>query len=339
MFKFDARFPGSQNLKITIQEVNKLVFTKLIGSIDIDLEEYYFNREYINIEKKPCEDRVVNHEIMGFRGNLRMIIDMYPTRKDKKPFPIGPQEKKEFEMQIIVWKTKDCTIKNAFTKSNDQFVRGVIKGEEQETDTHYFCRGEGSFNYRMKFPMTLPIDVKTDYGANILQVSLWDQCFVGANNLIGEAQVYLNDHKILWKSYLKEKEVKMQKKVLGSGNKVDKMWYKVYNPMVKDANGKKKLQGQVLMSFKVMPKEDAEKKENGQGRNAPNNFPVQPDPVGRFNFNLFDPIGMFKMLVGPDNCNNIYICFCTMFALSIAAGVGYLLINYLLMVGAVKTAG
>lgn len=238
-----------------------------------------------------------------------------------------------------MWKTKDCTIKNFITKSNDLYVKGVIGDEEQETDTHYFCRGDGSFNYRMKFPMNLPIDVKENYGGNMFKISLWDQCFIGANNLIGEASIYLNDHKMLWKGYAKDETSIMRKKVLGAGNIVDKMWYKVYNPQIKDQFGKKKMQGQVLLSFKILTKEETESKETGYGRATPNVFPTLPEPVGRFNFNLFDPFGMLKMIIGPANCRKIGLFFLLMIVLSVCGFLGYLLIQFLLSFMAVKAAG
>lgn len=39
-----------------------------------------------------------------------------------------------------------------------------------------------------------------------------------------------------------------------------------------------------MLSFELMPEKDAQKKNNGYGRDGPNLFPVLPEPVGRFKF-------------------------------------------------------
>lgn len=39
-----------------------------------------------------------------------------------------------------------------------------------------------------------------------------------------------------------------------------------------------------MLSFELMPEKDAQKKNNGFGRDGPNLFPVLPEPVGRFKF-------------------------------------------------------
>ena len=39
-----------------------------------------------------------------------------------------------------------------------------------------------------------------------------------------------------------------------------------------------------MLSFELLPTEDAKKKPNGNGRDQPNNFPALPEPMGRFTF-------------------------------------------------------
>lgn len=39
-----------------------------------------------------------------------------------------------------------------------------------------------------------------------------------------------------------------------------------------------------MLSFELMPSQDAEKKVNGYGRDGPNLYPVLLEPVGRFKF-------------------------------------------------------
>ena len=41
------------------------------------------------------------------------------------------------------------------------------------------------------------------------------------------------------------------------------------------------------MSFELIPAIEADKRKNGYGRDAPNLYPVLPEPVGRFKFVIF----------------------------------------------------
>lgn len=54
------------------------------------------------------------------------------------------------------------------TKCNDLFVQINPRNAtyKQHTDTHYFCRNKGSFNWRIKYKMKLPINPKKELGAD-----------------------------------------------------------------------------------------------------------------------------------------------------------------------------
>lgn len=84
---------------------------------------------------------------------------------------------------------------------NDLYVKGKLGGmeEDYETDVHWRCRNKGSFNYRWKFPMKLPLDPDLDYGKDQLKLSLWDRDVLSANEMICEARIDLKDHNILQK--------------------------------------------------------------------------------------------------------------------------------------------
>jgi hypothetical protein len=51
------------------------------------------------------------------------------------------------------------------------YAKAILGGKSFETDTHWRCRNKGSFNWRMKFNVKLPLDPDEDYGADILTVS------------------------------------------------------------------------------------------------------------------------------------------------------------------------
>lgn len=77
------------------------------------------------------------------------------------------------------------------------------------------------------------------------------------------------------------------------------------------------------MSFELVPMEDAVKRKNGLGRETPNNFPVLDPPTGRFKFNLFDPLGMFKTIFGPEMANKCLCCCCVIVLIALACVLVY----------------
>jgi hypothetical protein len=64
----------------------------------------------------------------------------------------------EFEVQVIVWKSVEVLSMDE-GNMNDLYGRLFMEGGEgQETDTHWRCYGgKGSWNWRLKFDVTLPI--------------------------------------------------------------------------------------------------------------------------------------------------------------------------------------
>lgn len=75
-------------------------------------------------------------------------------------------------MRVIVWETKECVFKDEVTKANDLYARGgVMRGDNfLLTDTHWRCRNIGSFNWRWKFEIHLPVDENKNYGEDKFMV-------------------------------------------------------------------------------------------------------------------------------------------------------------------------
>lgn len=71
---------------------------------------------------------------------------------------------------MIVWGTRDLKIKDELEGCNDLYMRGMLDRKELETDTHWRCRTKGSFNWRWKFPMSLPLDPDEDFGKDLFTV-------------------------------------------------------------------------------------------------------------------------------------------------------------------------
>ena len=81
---------------------------------------------------------------------------------------ITPLPREDYELRVVIWGTRDVVFKDVATKCNDLYLVGMVGDKKLETDTHWRCREKGSFNWRWKFPMKLPLDPDEDYGKDIL---------------------------------------------------------------------------------------------------------------------------------------------------------------------------
>lgn len=65
------------------------------------------------------------------------------------------------------------------TQQNDLYITGLLDGpgaRRQRTDTHLRSKkGKGSFNWRMKFPVTLPMKSPR------FSIQIWDMDFFSPN--------------------------------------------------------------------------------------------------------------------------------------------------------------
>lgn len=86
----------------------------------------------------------------------------------KPKIDVSPLPRQDFEVRMIVWGTREVIFKDEATKCNDLYAVGINGRTSLETDTHWRCREKGSFNWRWKFPMTLPLDPDEDYGKDII---------------------------------------------------------------------------------------------------------------------------------------------------------------------------
>lgn len=325
-FEFrEIEMPGTAFLEIEVWE-STLIGNTLLGKTEIDLEGRIFNSQWTKWEDRPVENRSIVNEVHGVRGRLEMWIDIF-NEGDKTPMvPIFPIERLPYELRAVVWITRDCVIKDTIAECNDVFVRGgVMRGNQfLETDTHWRCRTDGSFNYRWKYDITLPVEDERNYGEDKFKLQIWDRDLIMANDLIGESEIDLNMHKMLKKAYKRKEPVEMRMKIRGSGIDTNQVFFDVFHPeVIDDYTGNKISQGKVLMSFEVLPKENAENLKNGVGRAEPNFFPTLPQPVGRFSFDIFSPCETIKQIIGPKMCYRIiYLIICIILCI-ICVMVGY----------------
>jgi hypothetical protein len=320
--------PGSAYVKIDVMK-KSILKDQYIGSTIIDLEERLYTPEWHNrFDKKPVEKRSIDHPSRGSRGRLEMWIDILKPMQKEPATVIFPKVQLPYELRVIIWEAKDCVFKDPTTECNDLFARACVKRGEKwlESDTHWFCRATGSFNWRWKWEIKLPVDINKNYGEDRMNFQLWDRDLIASNDLIGETEIYLNEHKMLSKAVVRKKPVQMRKRIKGSGLATNQMWFDVYHPEHVDEEGNKVSQGKALLSFECMPKEMTEKFENGLGRADPNFYPTLPDPVGRFTFDIFSPLQMLKTVLGPKLYRKVCCTIFCIFFIVLLVFVGYYVI-------------
>jgi hypothetical protein len=84
---------------------------------------------------------------------------------------------------------------------------------------------------------------------------------------------------------------------VGSDN-TPRAWVPLHHPNT-GPDGKR---GEVEISIELLPKSLAVRRAAGLGRDAPNAYPVLPEPEGRVQLSLFSPLATFKALVGSKLC-------------------------------------
>ena len=99
------------------------------------------------------------------QGRLECWVEVL-TEKEKDVFPkaeVALPRGQEYELRVIIWDVgKNIIREDADGMVSDLFVTAWMEGQgdkKQRTDTHWRCeKGHvGSFNWRMKFPITLPM--------------------------------------------------------------------------------------------------------------------------------------------------------------------------------------
>ena len=160
-YEFEAMIPGDSQVQVSVFDYDAIGSNELIGSTMIDIENRWLNPAWKAIRNKPMEIRPL--KIVSSRanqGSLEMWVDMF-TESVAKITPmhhIEPPKPEPWELRVIVWKTRNCVNKDE--GSSDLYVSCQMEGDvdkKQNTDTHWKSEdGTGNFNYRMKFPVTLP---------------------------------------------------------------------------------------------------------------------------------------------------------------------------------------
>eukprot|EP00633_Aureoumbra_lagunensis_P005480 CAMPEP_0197308502 /NCGR_PEP_ID=MMETSP0891-20130614/6865_1 /TAXON_ID=44058 ORGANISM="Aureoumbra lagunensis, Strain CCMP1510" /NCGR_SAMPLE_ID=MMETSP0891 /ASSEMBLY_ACC=CAM_ASM_000534 /LENGTH=1990 /DNA_ID=CAMNT_0042792899 /DNA_START=20 /DNA_END=5992 /DNA_ORIENTATION=+ len=215
-FEFQTTLPGPSVLKIQVKDWNRFYpIHELIGETKIDLEDRWFHPEWQKLDAtrqgeinklKPIEVRSLRKETSSVtQGQLYMWLEIRPdweARRDPKVELEGP-EKKKFEVRVICWKSIEVP-----REMGDYYCQFWIgDSRKQKTDIHWRCRyGKASWNWRIKIPVTLPLD-SPEKGR--LAIQLWDQDILKWNDVIGENEIDL--YKFFLKAYHEKRTVNVFK--------------------------------------------------------------------------------------------------------------------------------
>lgn len=289
-YPIPATLPGHSDLTVEVWDHNVMGRDEMIGRTVIDLENRIFCPSWTRMDPKPVEHRTLWSPSSSCpQGKVELFVEVLSVREaELNPIrDIRPPLPEPFEMRLIVWNTAEVAFKDRLTDrrpedvplkerakeacsdlcacccskpkpKSDIFVSGAFGREpQQKTDVHWNSEdGRGMFNWRMRFPMVLPLPEGVPPR---LQVQIWDANIVNPNESIAEAVLNL-------RTYLKTCQLRRTRQEL------ERQWITMTHPNYKGPQGKLEL------SIEVMPKFEADTMPAGLGREMPNQNPVLPKP-------------------------------------------------------------
>lgn len=192
---------------------------------------------------------------------------------------IQPAPVQEFEVRLVIWKTKDIEMMD-WEGTSDVFIRAFVDPDDDKlTDTHWRCsNGTGSFNYRLKFNVkSQPRVTEPTYN---LTIQAWDKDIVASNDLIGSCDLDItplfNDALLTGRTMgmnSKYFEEYMKGQLLDAGNPIgdeidfedeERFWLPARR--LREEEDRYVSAGEILCSLTILPKAMADKYPQGDGR-------------------------------------------------------------------------
>lgn len=88
---------------------------------------------------------------------------------------------------MVVWDCEDVP-SNDVEDCSDLYITGMVDEKQQKTDTHFRAQGgSGSFNWRMVWPISLPMENPT------ITFQIWDKDYFSPNDFISECTFDFED--------------------------------------------------------------------------------------------------------------------------------------------------
>ncbi len=199
-FEFHTRLPGPSTMKLQVWDHNRFIDLKshqLIGETVVDIEDRWFHNRWQELNQEDKETKVPLKPIEARplymtgtstqQGLLQLWVEVLPveTARAAPPTKFEGPEPREYEVRVICWKSVE--VPNMDANTSDLYGKFWLQGlKKQTTDTHWRCKnGKGSWNYRLKFKITLP--VKNPEMAR-LYIQLWDADLI-VSDVVGESSL------------------------------------------------------------------------------------------------------------------------------------------------------
>eukprot|EP01113_Clastostelium_recurvatum_P029777 TRINITY_DN359_c0_g1_i2.p1 TRINITY_DN359_c0_g1~~TRINITY_DN359_c0_g1_i2.p1 ORF type:complete len:700 (+),score=238.67 TRINITY_DN359_c0_g1_i2:262-2100(+) len=276
-YELPVTLPGDSELSVAVWDADRLGSDELIGETTIDLENRIFSQDWTKLSQKPIEYRDLYHpSSVHSQGQVSMWLDILTPEQaaSTPPVPIGPPVQKQYELRVVIWNTKDTAFRDK--SMSDIFITAYPEGlKSQNTDTHYRSEnGEGMFNWRMVWPITLPLKNPR------LKLQLWDKDLLNPNDVIAEATV---DLKGFYKRAYKEDGTRRWT--------IDRQFVSLTHPNYQG------VQSKLEMELQLLTAEEARTHPVGLGRGEPNNDPfLAPPDRPDTSFNPFSPWSYLKFV-------------------------------------------
>eukprot|EP01017_Pseudomicrothorax_dubius_P045811 TRINITY_DN7982_c0_g1_i1.p1 TRINITY_DN7982_c0_g1~~TRINITY_DN7982_c0_g1_i1.p1 ORF type:complete len:406 (+),score=138.25 TRINITY_DN7982_c0_g1_i1:307-1524(+) len=296
LFEIKTTLPGPSELEIEVWDWDQIGADDFIGRTKIDLENRFFSRKYRKLKDVPIETHSLYHPASSLKqGSVRFWVEIIPQGDNDaldRIWNITPRPPADFELRAIIWEARDVPIMDV-EGTTDIYVTGTISdGTTLKTDVHLRSQnGKGSFNWRMVFPVKLPMK------SNTISFKIWDKDLIAKDDFISE--ISLDISKEAETAYNHEIAIPFHDP---KKKNEEKFWLKCKGT---DEKGQLTDRGEILVSMELIPKSAADLSKVGQGRSEPNQNPFLPPPIGRLKLSL-NPLNMWEQLIGPVARRQVY---------------------------------
>jgi len=284
VIQFNTTFPTASSVTVEVWDYDLGSASDLIGRTRLDLESRINCPDWKALSPmKPIEYRTLwNPSSANAQGQIAMWVDIM-TPQEARTIPvenITPPAPVDYELRCIVWETRKVPFKDA--TMSDIFVTAYPEGAKpQYTDTHWRSEnGEGKFNWRMNFRVTVPNAIPK------FKVQIWDKDILNPNDAIAEANLNLRTFYMnTWNKKLSSAQLTRQWCVLSHPSSSTSM-------------------GEISLSFDLLTLEEASRRPAGKGREGPDALlpPVRPET----SFNPFgNPFKSFQHILWGQNKGKI----------------------------------
>jgi hypothetical protein len=194
--------PGAAKIRCEVIDRDLFSYDDLIGATVIDIENRYFSSQWCEMGQdvarwqltqgrhllppKPLEWRPLtlpSQHPSRCTGQLECFVECLDAAKaaEHPAYDIAKPKPELYQLRVVIWSVFGLPHMDMITKANDILVTGhltcVGNGDaevsvvKQDTDTHWRARkGEGHFNHRMLFDVTLP---QPDESPSRFQLKVW----------------------------------------------------------------------------------------------------------------------------------------------------------------------